>query len=181
MSPAWLCGMALRQLRAGKQRLPSTPTGDAQRKVSRAPSTAHSSQALTDRQTWVGCSHSCSSSTEELEALGPGPNISSSPVQHEHKRSEPDSQRCQRAEKTLRRAPAPPCPCAGPSSSQSCAPLPHVSAGPPHEPKPHNQDGCSLALPSSHCHPSGTRVPPPVSLYLPVPSPPAQHHRVPWA
>lgn len=46
--------LALRQPCAGKQRLPSPPTGDAQPKVSGAPSAAHSSQALTDRQTNVG-------------------------------------------------------------------------------------------------------------------------------
>lgn len=44
---------------------------------------------------------------EELEALGPRPSISSSPVRHEHKRSEPDSQHCQRAEKSLPQNPGP--------------------------------------------------------------------------
>lgn len=42
------------QPRAGKGRLPSPPTRDAQPEASRARSTAHGSQALTDRQTDVG-------------------------------------------------------------------------------------------------------------------------------
>lgn len=49
-----LHGTAVHQPHAGKWWLPSPPTRDAQPEASRAWSTAHSSQALTDRQTDVG-------------------------------------------------------------------------------------------------------------------------------
>lgn len=82
---------------------PDTHTSDGD--VQSPSTTAHSSQVSTDRhldrQTWAGHSHSCFSSTEQLEAFGFRPSISSSPVRHEHKRSEPDSQHCQRAGKSL--------------------------------------------------------------------------------
>lgn len=84
---------------------PDTPTSVGDVHGSGPSTAAHSSQVSTDRhsdrQTWAGRSHSCFSSTEQLEAFGFRPSISSSPVRHEHKRSEPDSQHCQRAGKSL--------------------------------------------------------------------------------
>lgn len=51
LGPAWLHGTAERQPRAGKWRLPCPPLPPGMHSQSRAQSTAHSSQALTDRQT----------------------------------------------------------------------------------------------------------------------------------
>lgn len=157
LGPAWLHGTAECQPRAGSGGCPALPPG--MHSQSRAQSTAHSSQALTDRQTWAGCSHSCSSSMEELEAVGPRPSISSSPVRHEHKRSEPDSQHCQRAEKSLPQSP-------GPSLQNPAHPgLTHPSSRP--TPALHARPNTTYGLDVAqlHLHPTGipgrTRVLPP--------------------
>lgn len=110
--PAMLCSCLVCSLHPAQQwgwdmpgPPPDTPISAGDKQRPSPCTTEHSSQVLTDRhsdrQTWAGCSHSCSSSTEQLEAFGFRPSISSSPVQHEHKRSEPDSQHCQRAGKSL--------------------------------------------------------------------------------
>lgn len=115
---------------------------------------------------------------EELEALGPRPSISSSPVRHEHKRSEPDSQHCQRAEKSLPQSPSP----SLQNLARPRATYPFCRPALPIHARPNTTYGLDVA--QTHRHPtaipSGTRVPPPVSAHHP-PVPPARHGRVPSA
>lgn len=117
---------------------------------------------------------------EELEAFGPRPSISSSPVRHEHKRSEPDSQHHQRAEKSLPLSP-------GSSSPARRARLAPQPCSPTPAPALHARPNPTPGLDEPHLHlhlaaiPRRTQVPPLVSPCCPAPSLPARHGRVPWA